>query len=515
MSETQKESASKKKYSKDELTEKRKANFAKIKELIVQNVRKSQSKSFTKYTKELIKTYRQNPYSYIDSIREVSIYLSRTSMIYKKILAYFSQMPLFYYNLIYKSDFTKGIDYNKFIKNYQDVSLKLQQINMQKEFSTVIATALRDGVYYGFVYDGEGDGFFLFPLDPAYCKISAISGDGEYIIAFNAQFFDQGNNKEYLYGIDENSDGTWDKVFIDGYEQYKANGRDFMWFNLPVERSICLLADEDTDMPLPYFLPVFTSLLDLLDLEEILASKTELENYVLLLSKIPLISGSDEPDDFAVSLEVVEMMQDLIDAAVPDLVGTAYSPCELEPIYFKQNNNAEDTDKLAQSMSNLFSNLGISELVVSGGSSNNAVGLKHSIQNDESFALKYVNRLNGWMNQYIKLNYSQEFVFKFHRITYFSQDEYVNQKKDAAALGLPVATDYATAMGQTPYEMMCATFMENALGIKDGLWKPLQSTFTQSGNEEAGAPEKKETDLSPEGAATRDKGKNETTKANK
>jgi len=190
MSETQKESASKKKYSKDELTEKRKANFAKIKELIVQNVRKSQSKSFTKYTKELIKTYRQNPYSYIDSIREVSIYLSRTSMIYKKILAYFSQMPLFYYNLIYKSDFTKGIDYNKFIKNYQDVSLKLQQINMQKEFSTVIATALRDGVYYGFVYDGEGDGFFLFPLDPAYCKISAISGDGEYIIAFNAQLFD-------------------------------------------------------------------------------------------------------------------------------------------------------------------------------------------------------------------------------------------------------------------------------------------------------------------------------------
>jgi len=182
-------------------------------------------------------------------------------------------------------------------------------------------------------------------------------------------------------------------------------------------------------------------------------------------------------------------------------------------VTFNKANSAEDTDKLAQSMSNLFSNLGISELVVSGGKSSNSVGLAHSIQNDEAFALKYVERLQNWMNSYIKLNYSQDFIFKFHPVTYFSQKEYVSQLKDAATTGIPKAIDYATALDSTPYEVMCSTFMENALGIKDGLWKPLQTSYTQSGD--IGAPTKPDDELTEEGVATRDKNKNETTKARK
>mgnify|MGYP004510675591 CR=1 FL=1 len=492
-----------------------KMNFEKVKELMLQNVSKTKSKTFVQYTKERLKTYIKNPYSNIDNIRNVSAFLARTSMIYKKILAYFAQMPLFYYNLVYRSDFSKEINYNKFIKSYQDVAQKLQEINMQKEFSSVISTALRDGVYYGFVYDGEGDGFFLHALDPAYCKISAISGNGTYVISFKATYFDSGNNKEYLYGINDDGEGTWDKVFIEGYENYKNNGNDYMWFDLPVEKTICLLADEDAEMPLPYFLPVFVSLLDLLDLEQILASKTELENYVLLLSKIPLLTNTDDIDDFAVSLELVQMIQNMIDEVVPDLVGTAYSPCDLEVINFNKSNSSEDTDKLATSMSNLFSNLGISELVVSSGKSSNSVGLRHSIKNDESFALKFVDRLENWMDSYIRMNYSEEFIFKFHRITYFSQEEYVGQMKDSATLGLPVATDWATALGQTPYEMMCSTFMENALGIKNGLWRPLQSSYTQTTDGSDGKPELPEDQLTDEGLDTRDAEKNITTKEGK
>lgn len=492
-----------------------KLDYAKVQELLLQNVKKAKSKTFTQYTKDLIKQYLRNPYSNIDNIRNVSAFLSRTSMIYKKIISYFAQMPLFSYNVIYKSDFQKGIDSNKFLKSYQDILQKLQQVDFKKEFSTVIATALRDGVYYGFTYDGEGDGFFLYGLDPKYCKISAITGDGEYIIAFDATYFDTGTNSEYLYGVDNDGEGVWDQVFIEGYETYKSQGQDFRWFDLPPERTLCLLADEEADMPLPYFLPVFISLLDLLDLEQILMSKTELENYVLLVSKIPLLTNTQEVDDFAVSLELVQFMQDLLDQVIPSLVGTAYTPCDLDVVHFDQANSTEDTDKLAKSMNNLFSNLGISELVVSGGTSTNSVGLKHSIQNDESFALKYVSRLEHWMNSYIKLNYSQDFIFKFHPITYFSQEDYVKRIKDAATTGLPVAMDYATSLGSTPYEVMCSTYMENALGIKDGLWKPLTTSYTQSGDGSQGAPEKDIDELSPEGIATRESGKNETTKSRK
>ena len=237
-----------------------KIDYAKVKEVMLQNVRKTKTKTFTRYTKELVKQYTQNPYNNIDTLREISAFLARNSMIYKKILSYFSQMPLFYYNIVYKSDFTKGIDYQKFIKSYNDVSLKLQQINMQREFSKVIATALRDGVFYGYIYDGDGDGFFIHALEPKYCKISAITGDGEYVIYMDANYFNQGNNKEYVQGTDNGTDSVWDKVFIDGYNEYNSKGNDYRWFELPAEKTICLLADEDADMALPYFLPVFTSL---------------------------------------------------------------------------------------------------------------------------------------------------------------------------------------------------------------------------------------------------------------
>lgn len=500
---------------KDEPKQQHSFYAAKLKELMVQNVKKTRSKSFTQYTKDMIKQYIQNPYSNIDTIRQVSAFLERSSMIYKKILEYFSCMPLFYYNLINKVDFSKGVDKN-ILKTYNDVLIKLQEINMKKEFSQIIATTLRDGIYCGFIYDGEGDGFFIQALDPQYCKVESVDAYGQYVISFNANYFKQGNNSEFVSGINGDTEGIWDDVFVQGYNAFDTGGRDFQWFTLPPEKTICIIAGDDPTMPLPYFLPVFTSLLDLLDLEQILASKTELENYVLLLNKIPMVPNSDGVDDFAVSDEVIEATQAMIDEVVPDLVGTAYTPCEMEVVHFDKANTSEDTDRLAQSMHNLFSNTGISELVVSSGSSTNSVGLSHSIKNDESFAFKYLFRLEAWMNAYIKHNYSEDFIFKFHPVSYFSKDEYIQQQKDAATLGLPVKTSYATSLGMTPYEMICQTYFENALDLQS-LWQPLESSYMQSGTEDSqpGAPTKDDADLSDEGLKTRDGEKNAGTKANK
>lgn len=495
-----------------------KIDFEQLKQTILQNVKSTRSNTYVQYTKERLKTYIRNPASNINTLRDISAFLVRNSMIYKKIIAYIAQMPLYLYNILYRTDVAQGTTDDNFLSNYQQVLTRLQEFNMQKEFQTVVSTALRDGVYYGFVYDYEGDGFFLYALDPQYCKISSIDNYGNYIFAFDAQFFSQGDNAEFVEGIDGDMSGVWDQVFIDGYRAYQQDTVNNRWFDLPPEKTLCLLADEDALVPLPYFLPIFTSLLDLLDLEQILASKTELQNYVLLLSKIPLIPNTNEVDDFAVSLDVVRAMQDAINEVVPDLVGTAFTPCELEVIHFDQANSTDDTDALSKSMNNLFSNLGFSELVVSSGSSTNSVGLKFSIQNDEAFALKYVDRLQIWVNSYIRRNYSEDFIFKFHRFTYFSQPDYINQMKEAATLGLPVAMDYATALGRSPYEIMCATYMEHSLGIKgkNSLWEPLQSSYTQSTtNSSSGAPEKDPEDLTDEGIATRDDEKNATTAASK
>ena len=485
-------------------------DFAAMERLMLSNVSKTKTKTFTQYTKENIKTYMQSPYANVDNIREVSRFLMRCSMVYKKIIEYTSQMPDFYYNLIYKSDLTKKIKKSEFMKKYQDVSSSLNYIKFKKEFSSAIATSLRDGVFYGFCYDDDIESFFIQALDPKYCKIGGITDGGEYVVYFNAAYFDTGNNKEFITGIpsgEYQGEGAWNDVFVDGYNAYKTNGRDYQWFMLPPEKTLCLIASDDVDELYPYYMPLMISLLDLIDLEQIIADKTELENYVLLVSKIPLMQKTEEVDDFAVSLDLVESMQNMINEVVPSLVGTAYSPCDLDVVHFNNSSEAKDTDKLAQSMSNLFNNMGLSQLVVSGGASTNSVGLKHSIQVDESLSMKFVERLEMWVNNYMKLNLSEDFIFKFHKIGYFSRDEYVTKLKDAATLGLPVKTAYGTSLGYTPYEMMLSTSMEQYMGLE--AWTPLESSYTQStGSITGGAPTKNPDALTEEGIATKDAGKN-------
>nr|DAY89440.1 MAG TPA: portal protein [Caudoviricetes sp.] len=268
-------------------------------------------------------------------------------------------------------------------------------------------------------------------------------------------------------------------------------------------------------MPLPYFLPIFVSLLDLLDLESILQSRTELENYILLVSKIPLMDdGSGDIDNFALDIDTVENMQQLIDSAVPDLVGTAYSPCELEKFTFEKSNTSQNVDDLNQSLSNLFAKVGISDFLFNDSKGTNSVGLKYSIKTDEGVSLKFLNRIQNWFQSYIKLNISEDFLFKFHLCTIFSQEDLITRLKEAATLG-GSAMDYLTALGDTPYEAYCKLLMEQTLDIKS-LMIPLSTSFTQGAESDTGgAPKKSEDELSEEGIDTRDAGKNEGTKAQK
>ena len=53
-----------------------KLDYAKIQELLLQNVKHAKSKTFTQYTKDLIKQYGRNPYSKIENIRKNAAYLS-------------------------------------------------------------------------------------------------------------------------------------------------------------------------------------------------------------------------------------------------------------------------------------------------------------------------------------------------------------------------------------------------------------------------------------------------------
>lgn len=488
-------------------------SFEKMRELLQRNVSKTSSKSFTQYTKELLRNYINSPVNNQDQLREISRFLCRYSMLYKKILMYYASMPLFYYNVTQINDLTKTISADKSLKGYQKILSEFETFKLKKEGYTALYMAIRDGFSVFEMYD-EGNGKFFMPLDVQYCRIYGKTDTGEWIVYYNAAYFDTGNNSDFIYGINNDGVGVWSDVHINGYREYKEKGRDHQWYRLDPSKTFCLTtcSDDEFDAPLPFFLPLFDLILDDLDLQDLINNRTALENYVLLLSKIPLKDNSQDIDDFAVSLELVQTMQSLIDAVVPDLIGTAYSPMDIEKIEFPRSNTTETNDELSKSVQNIFNNAGACQLVVSGGSSSNSIGLKHSIENDISTCWIWVEKIESWLNYYIKENISDGYRLRIHKITWYNQDEYRSSMKDAATLG-GSALDYLTSTGDSPYMALQKLNFENTLGIKD-LMIPLQSSYTMSSDSKTGAPVKSEDELSESGAATRNGDKNAGTKAN-
>jgi hypothetical protein len=489
--------------------------FEQVKELLLQNVEKSTTKSLTQFTKSLTKTYLQNPYNYKDKIRELSRYLYRASTLYKKIILYYACMPLYNYYVIEQIDLTKTYNTTKSMKSYYQIIQKLQQIDFKNQFAQMIALAILNGAYYGFVYD-TGDGLFFHSLDSDYCKVKGKNEAGQWLVAFDMSYFSQGYNSEFVEGVDGDTTGCWDQTFIDAWQAYNQDKSKNRWAILPSDRTMCLVADNDSDFDLclPFLTGIFSLIMDCDDFSNIMADKTALENYKLLVSQIPLMDG-ENVDDFKISLELAKEFQSMIDDILPENIGAVYSPMTMDTISFERSNTTSDTDMLATSIRNVFDNCGAAQLVVSGGSSTNSVGLKQSIANDSSLTFTWVTRLESNFNYWLSQNGYDGYIFKFHRQTWYNREDYIKEMKESATLGNNPLL-YLTSLDQTPYEVECGLRQSMGSSIRDYL-VPLKTTYTDQSNgttDEGGAPAKDDGEIADSTIDTRDKNKNEGTKAN-
>ena len=451
----------------------------KLKELILQDIKRGRGQSFVQYTKSLIKQYLQNPYSYRSQIVGVSRFLWRMSTLYKKVILYYATMPLYNYNITQKMKFTETPDVEKITKAYEGILRHINHFNIKSEFATAVALAIRDGVYYGFMYDNGEDGMFLHMLPIDYCKIRGKNEAGQWVVAFDLTYFSIGQNVIFVEGIDGDTSGCWHECFQEAWKVYK-NSKDKQstrWFIIPSQYTITLLGslDDDFENPLPFLSSSFIDLLDIIDYSQLLADRTELDNYKLLLLGIPLIDG-ETVDDFKVSEDIANAYKDSIKAIVPDLVGVGLLPgLSLETVSFQQNTTADTTDIVNNSIRNLYKTIGVSEPVVSSTDSNSAAGIKHSLNNDSAYAYLLVERLENNFQYYIDKNISDNYLFSVLRQTWYNETEFIEWVRQGATLGSS-AMVFLEAQGYTPYEAYCQILFENAIGIKD-MMVPLLSSY--------------------------------------
>ena len=265
---------------------------------------------------------------------------------------------------------------------------------------------------------------------------------------------------------------------------------------------------------LDYSIPPLSGLMEqVISVTDLQAAQDEIDslaNYKMVWGKLDTISGSKNPDDFTVDLDLALSFMRKINEALPENVAYALSPLELDVIDFKDN-DANDINVLSKAYSNLIEANG--SIILNSNKISNSQSFKLALKAECEDAMSMTPQLNAWLKFYLKYNHNVETVaVEYSDVSPYFMDDEIDKMTKLATNGIPVKTKLAAMAGIDPQAQYGYDFLERQLlGLGTQRWtNPLVSSAVQSGssNLEGGAPTKEDGELTDEGEATRDGGKN-------
>lgn len=460
------------------------------------------TKTWTVFNKETLRSYLQNPYQSNSqtALRNLSKFLYTLSFPLRRIVNYFASLPDFSaYKVNLDFSLTENNDEKSLLQDYENAAKLIRKMNLSLNMFKLLVIAWREGVVYFQPYQDEDGTLLLMPLDAQYCRISSVGYNGLLRVAFDFSFF-RGANSFYL--------DVWDKEYKQKYNKFEKSNS-LRWQELDTARAF-KIDIADVDLVISPFASLFEGLIDLIDLQSLVAVKDALDIYKLLVMKIPLL-GNKNPDDLALNLNLAKKFFALAQDSLPDEVGLILSPgMDVDSISFDKNATS-DTNAIADSYQNIMEQTGISQIF----DSNRLTGsssVKMSMLSDALMATRGIMaQVEAFVNERLHMEYENTTAYiKFIDVTTYSKEDRIKAVKEAASLGLPVKQEYLTLLGYDPIEVMASDWLETKLGLAvDKFIHPLVSSYTQSGGSSiGGAPEKDDGDLTSEGEETRDKEKN-------
>lgn len=444
---------------------------------------------FYLYDKDDISKFLQNPASSQKQLRDAAIYIYNTSSHFRRLIQYFAGLTDLSYVVSPRRIDTMTARPTTIGKQYRRVLNVMSSFDVKNQFTKILTVCLREDVFYGTMRVAD-DSIIIQQLPADYCDISVIEGN-VINVSFNFSYFDSNAKMLPLYP----------EEFQKKYELYKNNTSKMKWQELDSPTSFAVKCNNDI---LSYAIPPFAGLLrevyDLQDYKGLQLTRTELENYAMLVMKLGINSDGEWEMDF----DKAKQFYSNLDAVLPEAVGAVLSPMEISKISFDKSGTA-DSDRVAEAEQSLFSAAGVSSLLFNNEkASSNALLL--SIKCDQAITYGIVKSIEGVVNRYIQsLTFGKNFKVTFLDVSPFNRKEMGEQYLKALQYGLPTISYYCVSQGLSQSEMDCMNFLEDdVLQLKDR-FKPLQSASTISSSE-GGAPEKEAGDLTDAGEASKENG---------
>lgn len=451
---------------------------------------------------EELKRYLENPTSYEKRLRDISWYLITRSQVYYRLIKYNANMfRLDARSVIPEYSLTKENNKDKILKSYEKTLKLLNQMGLKYEFLKVYTCCFVQDAFFGVVYMDENSSttpsMFILPIPPEYCKIQGLWQNGNFAYAMDMSFFNK--YKDLLE--------LWGDPFTTLYKEYEQDG--IKWKLMPQEWGICLkFRVEDPEIVLPPFLGMFSALLGLQEREDLDNIAAEQDIYKLLVAKIPLISGSNNPDDFSVSPSLAIDYFNKMCEALPQYTDAILSPIPIESISFNHDTVTSDTNKIQNATKTVLNTSGGSQVLNSADISSSS-GFKAAFKADTAFAISsLLPQTEAWVNYYIGYRINHPCKIKFFEVSTYTIDDFRKELLEDAQNGLPTKLAIASMSGLSELDTLSLNYLEESvLSLSDRFDSPLSTSYTQSSN--TGSSEKDVDDLTDSGEETRDKDKND------
>ena len=458
------------------------------------------TKTWTVFNKETLRSYMQNPYasSSQTSLRNLAKFLYTLSFPLRRIVNYFASLPDFSaYKVNLDFSLIEDNDEESLLQDYENACRFVRKMNLALNMFKLFVIAWREGIVYFQPYQDDDGTMLLLPLDSQYCKVSSVGYNGLLHVAFDFTFF-RGTNAFFLE--------IWDKEYKQKYNKFESDST-LRWQELETARAF-KIDIADTDLIISPFASLFEGLIDLVDLQALIAVKDSLDIYKLLVMKIPLLN-SKNPDDMAINLNLAKKFYAQALESLPPEIGCILSPgMDVDSVSFDKNATS-DTNAVADSYQNLMEQTGISQIFDSSRLTG-ASSVKMSMLSDAMMATKGImEQVAAFVNERIQMEYPNSMAYiKFIDVNAYTKDDRIAQIEKAANSGLPVKQEYMALLGYDPIEAIASDWIETKLGLSVTKFiNPLVSSHTQTSGSfnTGGAPTKEDGDLTDDGAASRDK----------
>lgn len=459
-------------------------NFANAEDSIkkLQNVNStSKYRSISQITKENLRTYLQNPSSNEKNIRNISRYLYVRSQIYHRLVKFYANMfDLTARSVIPPYSLVDKNNPKDTLQSYNDTLQLLDKMNLQYEFLKIYTQCWRDDLFCGVAYLDE-TGFFVLPLDLDYTKIVGIRADSTFVFAVDMTYFNK--YPELLE--------YWGEPFQSMYSEYGGTAAN-KWVIVPDEYSVCLkLRADDFELAIPPMAGIFNSLLSLITMEDIQDIGDEQDIYKLLVAELPLLNGSDIPDDWAVDPSIALDYFNKMISSLPDYIGAILSPLKITPITF-DSDQATDVSKIQKATQAVLNTSGGSQ-VLNGASISGTTAWTGAIKADSEYAISMLlPQTEATINRLLSFALSNPSKVKFFEVSIYTRDELRKSLLENATYGLPTRLAVnALSGGFSELDTLSLNFLETeCLDLPNVFGTPLQSSHTTAGDseQEGGAP---------------------------